>query len=163
MPLYYLSLGSNEGDREANLARVRQELGLLAEGGLEACSPLYRTAPVGYVDQADFLNQVVGLRTALGPRELLVATKAIEDRAGRVRTIRWGPRPVDIDIVWYDGSPVRDERLEIPHPRLEERRFVLEPLADLAPDLVLGSGRTVRQALAETLEQVVAPYRPQGG
>jgi len=163
MPLYYLSLGSNQGDREAQLAQARQELAALGDGRLEACSPLYETAPVGYTDQGDFLNQVVALSTPLEPLAVLEAAKAIEGRAGRVRTVRWGPRPVDVDIIWYDGSPVREERLQVPHPRLEERCFVLRPLADLAPDLVLSSGRTVREALGHTRDQVVTPYPSRRG
>ncbi len=84
------------------------------------------------------------------------AVNRIEASLGRERVARWGPRTIDVDILWYDGSPVAEPDLEVPHPRMEERRFVLEPLAELAPDLVLPSGRTVRQALERVGDQEVA-------
>ena len=94
-------------------------------------------------------------RPALAPHALLQGGLAIEKALGRERTVRWGPRTVDVDILWYHGSSLADDELQIPHPRMEERRFVLEPLAELAPGLVLPSGRTVVQALAGVQDQVV--------
>lgn len=141
------------------MASARERLASLPETGVIGVSAIYQTAPVGYLDQPDFLNQVVALDTALPPLRLLDAVQAIETEAARVRTVRWGPRTLDVDIIWYEGTPVREERLEVPHPRLEERRFVLEPLADLAPGLVLPSGRTAREALEGVRDQVVTPYR----
>ncbi len=120
-------------------------------------SGLYRTAPVGGPGQDDYLNQVVEIETVLPPHDLLQALHEIETGLGRVRVLRWGPRTVDVDILWYDGASVADPGLEVPHPRMEERRFVLEPLAELAPDLVLPSGRTVREALERVKDQVVVP------
>jgi quinolinate synthase len=144
----FLGLGSNQGDRETLLCRVRERLAALPRTIVSAASGLYETAPVGGPEQEDYLNQVVELRTALSPRDLLAAVQRIETDLGRERTVRWAPRTVDVDILWYHGFSAADDDLEVPHPRMEDRRFVLEPLAELAPDLVLPSGRTVREALA---------------
>jgi 2-amino-4-hydroxy-6-hydroxymethyldihydropteridine diphosphokinase len=154
--LVFIGLGSNQGDSIALLARAVD--GLLALPGtmVVARSSLYRTAAVGFVDQPDFVNQVVALRTTLVPMELLEAGQALETEANRVRSVRWGPRTLDVDILWYDGMTLGGERLELPHPRLEERRFVLEPLAELAPGVRLPSGRTVAEALALVADQTVA-------
>lgn len=149
----YVSLGSNQGDSRSLLEQAVRALHELPRTIVVARSSLHRTAPVGYVDQPDFLNQVVALRTRLGPLELLDATQGIERAGGRVRGVRWGPRTLDVDILWYDGVDLDDDRLQVPHPRLEDRRFVLEPLAELVPDLVLASGRTVAEALAKTAGQ----------
>lgn len=153
----YLGLGSNLGDSRALL--VEAVGGLMAAPGVfvTRLSRLYRTSAIGLEDQPDFLNLVVEIVTTVEPLDLLRITQALENGAGRVRTVRWGPRTLDVDILWYDGIFMDHDRLRLPHPRMEERRFVLEPLADLAPDLVLGSGRTVRAALAEVLGQDVAP------
>jgi len=125
----YLGLGSNLGEREAMLRRARALLAALPGTTLSARSGLYETAPVGGPEQDDYLNQVVELQTALSPRELLAAVQDVEAQLGRERTIRWGPRSIDVDILWYHGFSGADARLEVPHPRMEERRFVLEPLA----------------------------------
>jgi 2-amino-4-hydroxy-6-hydroxymethyldihydropteridine diphosphokinase len=125
----YLSLGSNVGDREANLRAAIQRLDPLR------VSPIYETEPVDYKDQAWFLNVVVEAETALFPRQLLARTQRIECELGRVRTVPKGPRTIDIDILLYGDVVMRTTELEIPHPRMTERRFVLQPLADLTPDL----------------------------
>ncbi len=140
---------------------ARGRLAALPGTSVSAESALYVTAPLGGPEQADFLNQVVELRTTLSPRDLLSAVQRIESELGRERVVRWGPRTVDIDILWYHGFSAEEADLEIPHPRMEERRFVLEPLAELAPDLVLPSGRTVTQALALVRGQEVRRYAPQ--
>jgi quinolinate synthase len=155
----YLGLGSNLGDREALLEEARSRLAGLRGTRLTSSSRVYVTVPVGGPEQGDFLNQVVELRTTLSPRELLQACQAIEADLGRERRERWGPRSIDVDILWYHGLPVSEEDLQVPHPRLEERRFVLEPLAELAPDLVLSSGSTVRQALEGVQRQQVRLLR----
>ena len=131
----FLGLGSNLGDREATL---RQGLaGLEAAGDVVAVSPLYETEPVGGPeDQGAFLNLVVELDTADSPRELLRRCQALEEAAYRVRTVRWGPRTLDADVLLVDDVTVDEEDLIVPHPRMWERRFVLQPLADLAPELV---------------------------
>ncbi len=127
----FLSLGSNLGDRRALLRDAVDSL-----PDVVAVSPLYETAPVGGPEQDNFLNLVVQLDTDLTPTQLLGVCHRIESSAERVRDIRWGPRTLDIDIIWMDGVDMDDERLTIPHPRWKERRFVLAPLRDLAPDLV---------------------------
>jgi 2-amino-4-hydroxy-6-hydroxymethyldihydropteridine diphosphokinase len=127
----FLSLGSNLGDRRTLLRDAVDSL-----PDVVAVSPVYETAPVGGPDQDNFLNLVVQLETSLDPYQLLGVCHRIESSAERVREIRWGPRTLDIDIIWMDGVSMDEERLTIPHPRWKERRFVLAPLRDLAPDLV---------------------------
>lgn len=102
-----------------------------------AVSPVYETDPVGGPDQGQFLNLIVELSTAIEPLDLLGLCHRIEMAADRVRDVRWGPRTVDLDIIWMDGIQMDTERLTIPHPRWRERRFVLVPLRDLAPELVV--------------------------
>jgi len=140
----YFSLGSNLGDREANLRAAIERLPVLR------VSPAYETEPVDYTEQPWFLNVVVEAETGLSPRELLEAALRIEQDLGRVRTLAKGPRTIDIDILLYGDRVIDEPGLQIPHPRMAERRFVLAPLADLAPELRHpGTGRTVRQMLAE--------------
>lgn len=128
----FLGLGSNLGDR---VARLRAAVGEIDD--LRAVSPVYETSPVGGPPgQGAFLNLVVELDTALDPWGLLELCRELEAAAGRVREVRWGPRTLDVDVLWVDGEIVDDPQLTVPHPRLWERRFVLVPLADLAPDLV---------------------------
>jgi 2-amino-4-hydroxy-6-hydroxymethyldihydropteridine diphosphokinase len=137
------------------LAQAVEQLAALPGTSVTGVSGIYVTAPVGGPDQEDYLNQVVELRTTLSPRLLLQAIGRIEDALGRKRLVRWGPRSVDVDILWYHGLSTAEPDLQVPHPRMEERRFVLEPLAELAPDLVLPSGRTVAEALEEVRGQTV--------
>ena len=129
----FLGLGSNLGDREALLATAVDRLTAV---GLVAVSPRYETDPVGGPDQDRFLNLVVELDTACTPRELLAVCHRLESAAGRVRDERWGPRTLDVDVLWMDGVEVDEPDLAVPHARMWERRFVLAPLRDLAPDLV---------------------------
>ncbi|MEW8958594.1 MAG: 2-amino-4-hydroxy-6-hydroxymethyldihydropteridine diphosphokinase [Moorella sp. (in: firmicutes)] len=157
----YLGLGSNLGDREDQLL---QALSLLAgvEGiEVEGRSSWYETSPVGKMDQEWYLNGVVRIRTTLSPRALLDAVLGIEERMGRVRRERWGPRNIDIDILIYDGLIVDEPDLKIPHPRLLERAFTLIPLAEIAPELVLPNGRRAAEAARGPFDgqQVVLPYR----
>lgn len=128
----FLSLGSNLGDRRQFLAEAVSSLG----SWVTAVSPVYETDPVGGPDQDAFLNLVVQLDADLAPRELLAVCHRLESGAQRVRTERWGPRTLDVDIIWIDGVTVDEPDLQIPHPRWSERLFVLAPLADLAPELV---------------------------
>lgn len=127
----FLGLGSNLGDRRAQLRSAVDSL-----PGVTAVSGVYETDPVGGPDQGRFLNIVVEIDTELDPRALLGLCHRIESAAGRVRDVRWGPRTLDVDILWMDGITVDEPDLQIPHPRMWERRFVLAPLAELAPDLV---------------------------
>ena len=131
----FIGLGSNLGDRRA-LLRAAVD-GLAAAGDVVGVSPLYETEPVGGPGgQGPYLNVVVELSTADTPRQLLERCRALEEAAGRVRTVRWGPRTLDADVLWVQGCEVDEPDLTVPHPRLWERRFVVAPLADLAPDLV---------------------------
>ena len=131
----FIGLGSNLGDR---LAALRQAVAQLEEGGdVTAISPLYETEPVGGPeDQGAFLNVVVELATSDSPRQLLARCQALEEVAQRVRTVRFGPRTLDADVLLVGDLVVRQDDLIVPHPRMWERRFVLQPLADLAPELV---------------------------
>ena len=140
----YIGLGGNLGDREATL-RAAVEL-LAAEPGIAvaAVSSFVETEPWGYADQPWFLNAVCAVETELGPRELLGRLLAIEQRLGRSRGdgLRFGPRSIDLDLLVHGDLTVREPGLEVPHPRLAVRRFVLAPLAELDPNLVVpGHGR----------------------
>jgi 2-amino-4-hydroxy-6-hydroxymethyldihydropteridine diphosphokinase len=147
-PAVFLGLGSNLGDREAQL---RQAFSRLGERGVRvtARSSFYETEPVGGPPQGWFLNAVARCEAALGPEALLAACLAVEAEAGRVRDVRYGPRTLDLDILFYGDAVIERPGLRVPHPRLHERRFVLEPLAELAPELRHPvSGLSVRELLA---------------
>jgi 2-amino-4-hydroxy-6-hydroxymethyldihydropteridine diphosphokinase len=155
MKLAYLGLGSNMGDREANLARARE---LLASDRVivKRASALYETAPRDVLDQPDFLNQVVEVETDLFPRQLLDRAKQVERKMGRVVVQVKGPRVIDVDILLYANAIVSGPGLDIPHPGIPERRFVLEPLAELAPGLRHPvTKRTIRQMLKAVSDQQV--------
>ena len=128
----FLGLGSNIGDRGENLRQALEYLG--REVILDRCSSIYDTAPWGYLDQDRFLNCVCRGQTSLEPEALLEAVKRVEGIMGRRRTVVNGPRVIDVDILLYGCRVVSEPRLEIPHPRLPERAFVLVPLEEIAPD-----------------------------
>jgi 2-amino-4-hydroxy-6-hydroxymethyldihydropteridine diphosphokinase len=132
-----LGLGANLGEPVANLRRA---VALLAQAGLrfEALSSLYRTRPWGVTDQPDFINACALARTQLSPLALLDLVQATEKALGRRRTRRWGPRAIDIDLLFYDDVTWSDARLVLPHPGLMERAFALLPLAEIAPEIVVG-------------------------
>ncbi|GFE56469.1 2-amino-4-hydroxy-6-hydroxymethyldihydropteridine diphosphokinase [Geobacter sp. AOG1] len=133
----FIALGSNQGDRELNLLRAVAEIGKLPGCRITALSGFYDTEPVGGVEQDSFLNAVLRLETALAPQELLARLQGIEtDIFKRRRTIPNGPRTMDLDILFYGRQVVAEENLAIPHPRLHERRFVLVPLAEIAPEFI---------------------------
>ena len=135
----YVGVGANLGDREATIAAALDAL-----PGVVAVSKLRETEPVGVVDQPSFLNGAAALETELAPRELLDALLAIERELGRERRERWGPRTIDLDLLLYDAETIDEPGLTVPHPRLHERRFALEPLLDLDPEIVVpGRGRVV--------------------
>ena len=127
----YLGLGSNLGDRESNLRAA-----VAALPDLHAVSPVYESAPVGGPPQDNFLNAVAALDTDRSPRQLLELARSLEGAAGRLRTVRWGPRTLDVDLLLVDDMEVDEPDLVVPHPRIAERAFVLAPLADLDPSLV---------------------------
>ncbi len=133
MPRAYLGLGTNLGDRESNLRTALRALSGLGE--IAAVSSVYLSEPVGYRDQPRFWNLVVELRTALGPEEVLDAARRIEAGLGRTRPFPNAPRVIDIDLLLYDDRVLETPELEIPHPRMLERGFVLRPLAEIAPGL----------------------------
>jgi 2-amino-4-hydroxy-6-hydroxymethyldihydropteridine diphosphokinase len=145
----FVGIGSNLGDREGNF---RQAVELLsAEHGIDvvAVSEIRETDPVGPVEQGPFLNGAVLIETGLAPRELLERLLAVEERLGRVRRERWGPRTIDLDLLLYGDDVVDEPGLTVPHPRLHERRFALEPLSDLAPSLEIPGKGPISALLAE--------------
>ena len=144
MTLAYVGLGANLGDREGTIRAAVADL-----PGVVAVSTLRETDPVGFTDQPRFLNGVAALETELAPRELLDVLLAVERRLGRERGKRWGPRTIDLDLLLYGDEVIAETGLTIPHPRLHERRFVLEPLADLAPKLVVPGHGRVKDLLAK--------------
>jgi 2-amino-4-hydroxy-6-hydroxymethyldihydropteridine diphosphokinase len=127
----YIALGSNLGDRAAHLAAARAALAALPDSRIVAASEVEETEPVGDVPQGRYLNQMVALETALAPRKLLAALQEIERRGGRVRSVRWGPRTIDLDIVRFDRQQVREPDLIVPHPELPRRDFWQRELASL--------------------------------
>ncbi len=130
----FIGLGSNQGDRELNLLRTVAEIGKIPEARITALSGFYDTEPVGPVTQENFMNAVLRLETGISPHRLLNELQRIETEVFlRTRTVRWGPRRMDLDILFYGDLIVKEENLVIPHPRLHERRFVLLPLAEIAP------------------------------
>ena len=148
MTSVYLGLGTNLGDRKANLEAAIAAIG--AFGRVLGRSRLYETAPVGVLDQPAFLNMALAVETDLDPHALLAELKSLEKRLGRVEGLRWGPRLIDLDILMYGDRVVTGEMLEIPHPRLTERRFALAPLADLAVELFHPvTGKSIADHLAD--------------
>jgi 2-amino-4-hydroxy-6-hydroxymethyldihydropteridine diphosphokinase len=151
--LAYIAVGSNQGNALENCRKAMA--GMVSDGRnrLLRGSSFYLTEPVGKKNQEWFVNAVVELDTSLPPRELMAFLLSIEDKMGRIRGERWGPRIIDLDILLYDGEEFEEEGLKIPHPRLHERKFVLVPLKEIAPDLkhpVLK--KTISEILAELKE-----------
>jgi 2-amino-4-hydroxy-6-hydroxymethyldihydropteridine diphosphokinase len=154
----YLSLGTNLGNREMNLESVLKELP--PDVFVLEKSPIYQTEPWGYLDQPDFLNQVILVETTLSPQELLEHIKSIEEKIGRKPSFRFGPRKVDIDILFYGDRIIQNEVLEIPHPRIKDRAFVLVPLADIDPGLLYpGTDLTITDLLQEVDQTGVQLYQ----
>ena len=150
MPRVYIGLGSNLGDREGTIRRALELLTAEGEMEIEAVSSLRETDPVGYVDQPRFLNGAAALRTELAPRALLERLQEVELTLGRDRSgPRFGPRTIDLDLLLYGTKEIDEEGLQIPHPRLAERPFVLEPLAELDPSLEVPRKGSVQALLSE--------------
>jgi 2-amino-4-hydroxy-6-hydroxymethyldihydropteridine diphosphokinase len=149
MPVVYVGLGSNLGDREGTIRRALELLAAPGDIEINAVSSLRETDPVGYEDQPRFLNGAVALRTELAPRVLLQRLQEVERQLGRDRSgPRFGPRTIDLDLLLYDTELVDEPGLRIPHPRLAERRFVLEPLAELDSGLEVPGRGSVQALLA---------------
>ncbi|RIJ24143.1 2-amino-4-hydroxy-6-hydroxymethyldihydropteridine diphosphokinase [Henriciella barbarensis] len=137
-----LAFGSNLGDSAGMIGRAIEALDAMTGVSVTARSSLYATPPWGVEDQPDFVNACALVETGLAPLELLIACKDLEAALGRMPGERWGPRFIDIDVLWMDGVSVESERLTLPHPRMTERAFVLVPLTEIAPELIVG-GRAV--------------------
>jgi len=147
----YIGLGSNLGDRKRNIEKAIALLGKTSKIKFSSVSKFYETAPVGYKEQPDFLNAAIKIETTLKPLKLLAVCQSVERRLKRVRTIRWGPRTIDIDILLYGELITTSDKLTIPHPEMHKREFVLKPLNDIAPGVIHPlSGKTV----AELYEQL---------
>lgn len=144
----YIGLGSNLGDKKANLTKALELLGAAPGVQLKKVASYYRSAPVGGPPQDWYLNTVAEVLTSLTPHRLLAVLLKIEEELGRVRTVRWGPRTVDLDLLLYGGREIHDDILTLPHPRMTGRAFVMAPLAELAPGLIL-QGKTAGQLARE--------------
>lgn len=133
----YIGIGTNMGDRELNLQEALGELAALPENEIISISSIYETDPVGYIDQGKFLNMVICINTNFSAQSLLAACMKIEQKLGRKREIRWGPRTIDLDILLYNQENIVTKNLIVPHPRMLERAFVVIPLVEIDKDIVL--------------------------
>ncbi len=146
----YIGLGSNLDNPRARIARAINELASLTKTQLITCSALYSSQAVGPGDQPDYVNAVALLDTELTPLDLLEKLQAIELAHNRIRIEHWGPRTLDLDILLFDQQIIATERLQVPHPYMKQRNFVLYPLADINPNLVLPCGTPLSQLLADS-------------
>lgn len=155
----FVGLGSNLADPHAQVLQAMRELANLPQVRVVRCSSLYRSAPVGYLDQPDFINAVVQLQTSLSPRGLLDALLALEQRCGRTREFVNAPRTLDLDVLLYDDLQLHEHGLTIPHPQMHLRAFVLQPLLEIAPECVIpGVGMAAdmaRQCEDQRLEKII--------
>ncbi len=152
----YIGVGSNMGDRQANIHAAVRALGGAAGIDVVAVSSVQQSRPVGGpAAQRDYFNAVVAILTTLGPRPLLDTLRRIEQQLGRRRVERWGPRTIDLDLLLYDQQMIDEEDLVVPHPRMHRRRFVMEPLAEIAPDVMHPVlGRSANEILRDLPEDV---------
>ena len=151
----YLSLGANLGNRGETLREALRQIACLPQTALKAVAPFYETAPWGNLEQPAFINTAAMVETELSPLNFLHQTQQIEFALGRVRHEHWGARTIDIDLLWAEGFASDTEELKLPHPYLTERAFVLLPLRDIAPDLLV-QGRMVASGSAELIGRIDA-------
>jgi 2-amino-4-hydroxy-6-hydroxymethyldihydropteridine diphosphokinase len=143
----FIGIGSNQGLARENCEQAVRELDSYSEISIESSSSLYETAPVGVKDQDWFINSAIKIKTALSPQGLLKVLLAIENKMGRIRRVKWGPRIIDLDLLFYSNSIIQESYLNVPHPELHKRKFVLEPLSEIAPKLI-------HPVLEETIENL---------
>ncbi len=148
----YLGIGSNIGDRMKNLEHISEVLEGVKGIEISEVSSVYETAPVGVKKQRKFYNAVVKVRTVLSPLELLSACKLVENVMGRKKTIKWGPRIADVDILLYGRNSFRSKKLVIPHKEMSKRMFVLVPLYELAPRIIISGAESVKSALKALID-----------
>jgi len=149
----FIGLGSNLGDKIGNIERALVMLGDIPGTKVNLVAPYYGTAPVGYTEQDWFVNTVAEIQTSLQPGRLLDEMLGVENIMGRERQIRWGPRVVDLDLLLYGHREICEPGLEVPHPRMLERAFVMVPLADLAPQMLFSGGRKAKDIAAKLREK----------
>ena len=155
-----LALGSNLGDRRANLRQALEEIS--AQVSIDKTSSIYETPPWGYIEQPVFLNQVLSGQTSLNPTELLAFLKGIERKLGRVKNFKNGPRLMDIDILLFGNQIVNSETLVIPHPRMLERGFVMLPLSEIEPELIIpGTNKNVTELLCSVDQTGIHKLAPE--
>jgi 2-amino-4-hydroxy-6-hydroxymethyldihydropteridine diphosphokinase len=159
----YIGLGSNLGDHggnpETQLHQAIESISQHPDINLMAVSPRYQTQAIGPGNQPDYINAVARLNTELSPLDLLDCLQQIEHQQGRVRTIRWGARTIDLDILLYNDRVIDSERLTVPHPRMHERAFVLAPLRDLNASIVLPNGENILSLLANCSDQGIVKFK----
>ncbi|ABO24998.1 2-amino-4-hydroxy-6-hydroxymethyldihydropteridinediphosphokinase [Shewanella loihica] len=160
MNTVYVALGANLASPKAQLDQACQALKALASDGQLSVSPYYQSAPMGDVPQPDYLNAVARFTTTIAPLALLDALQAIENEQGRVREVRWGARTLDLDLLLYGDWQLDIPRLQVPHYGMKTRSFVLLPLLDLAPDLILPCGTKLTSLITEELKRQVQQLGP---
>jgi 2-amino-4-hydroxy-6-hydroxymethyldihydropteridine diphosphokinase len=153
--IVFVGLGSNLADPQAQVSGAMWELGKLPQVRVVQCSSLYRSAPVGYLNQPDFINAVVQLMVILSPRNMLDALLQLEHQCGRTRDFINAPRTLDLDLLLYDDLQYHEQGLTIPHPQMHKRAFVLQPLLEISPDCLIPGIGTVVEAARQCAEQQV--------
>lgn len=156
----FVGVGANLGDAAAQVRAAIGALAALPGTRLVAASSLYRTAPLGYADQPDFVNAAVLLETALAPRALLEALQAVEARSGRARSFKDAPRVLDLDLLLYGGEVLQEPDLVVPHPRLHSRAFALAPVVEIDPDAAIPGRGPAKEWLARCADQRVERIEP---
>lgn len=139
----FIALGSNQNNPKTQVIKAIKNISLNPEIKILVCSKLYQTEPYGYINQDNFINAVIKITTTLSPSELLIFLHSIEKKQARVKTMHWGPRTIDLDILVYDNLVINTPDLTIPHPDLQNRLFVLEPWVQITPDWCLPNGQSI--------------------